>query len=170
MKSTISLPVLAAAAFLSTATLTPVLAAQNNAGQMGQGMMMGQQGMAGMSGMTGMGGMSGMMAGGKGMGMKMGAMGKGRGMMMGSMMQKMQKMRKKMMGRKFFARAKPYSNEDVKRIVGGRLAMHGFSGLKAGAVKDGGANAALVDVVSPKGEFLFRVKFNRKSGMAAIVE
>ncbi len=164
MKSTISLPVLAAAAFLSTATLTPVLAAQNNAGQMGQGMMMGQQGMAGMAGM------SGMMAGGKGMGMKMGAMGKGRGMMMGSMMQKMQKMRKKMMGRKFFARAKPYSNEDVKRIVGGRLAMHGFSGLKAGAVKDGGANAALVDVVSPKGEFLFRVKFNRKSGMAAIVE
>ncbi len=164
MKSTISLPVLAAAAFLSTATLTPVLAAQNNTGQMGQGMMMGQQGMAGMGGMTGM------MAGGKGMGMKMGAMGQGRGMMMGSMMQKMQKMRKKMMGRKFFARAKPYSNEDVKRIVGGRLAMHGFSGLKAGAVKDGGANAALVDIVSPKGEFLFRVKFNRKSGMAAIVE
>jgi hypothetical protein len=154
MKPVISIPVLAASVFLSTATLAPVLAAQNGAGQMGQGMMMGQPGMAG----------------GQGMGVKMGAMGKGQGMMAGSMMGKMMKMSKKMMGRKFFVRAKPYSNEDIKRIVDGRLAMHGFSGLKAGMVKDAGMNMALAEIVSPKGEFLFRVKFNRKSGMAVIVE
>ena len=151
----ISLPALATVALVSTAILTPTMAAQNAPGQMSPGM-------------AGPG--AGMMAGGKGMGMKMGAMGKGQGMMMGAMMKNMMKMRKKMMGRKFFVRARPYSNEDIKRIVGGRLAMHGFSNLRAGAVKDAGANAALADVVSPKGEFLFRVKINRKTGMASIVE
>jgi len=98
----------------------------------------------------------------------MGAMGKGKGMM-GRMMM-MQKMHKKMMSRMFFARDKPYSDDDVKRIVGGRLAKHGFSGLKAGGVKNAGDMAALVDIVSPKGEFLFRVKINRKTGMSTVVE
>ncbi len=150
-----------AAAFLSTATLTPALATQSG---MEHGQNMKSQGQA----MKGAGSGT-MMGGGKAMGMNMGAMGKNMmksPMMKGSMMKSM---RKKMMSRMFFAREKPYSNDDVKRIIGGRLAMHGFSGLRAGAIKDDGDNA-LSDIVSPKGELLFRVKFNRKTGMATIVE
>ena len=147
MKSRTLLPVLTAA-ILSAATLSPAAASQSG---MGHG-----QAMKGA-------GTGAMMSGG------MGNMGKNMmksPMMKGSMMHKM---RKKMMSRMFFAREKPYSNDDVKRIIGGRLAMHGFSGLRAGAIRDDGDNA-LGDIVSPKGELLFRVKFNRKTGMATIVE
>ncbi len=81
------------------------------------------------------------------------------------------KMRKKMMGKKFMVRAKSYTNADIKRIVDGRLARHGFSNLLAGGVQDGTKEiTAVVDVVSPKGEFLFKVRVNRKTGMAAIIE
>ena len=95
-----------------------------------------------------------------------------RGMMGAGMMGMMMKMRKKMMGKMFMVRKKAYSNEDIKRMIDGRLAAHGFSRLKAGPVKDSpnkGQNAALVDVVSAKGEFLFQVMVNRKTGMAAVV-
>ncbi len=110
----------------------------------------------------------------KGMGQGMGH-GMGHGMGKGSMMkmQGMMKMRKKMMGKMFMVRKKPYSNADIKRMVDGRLAKHGFSNLMAGDVADGTEGkpgTAIVNVVSPKGEFLFKVEVNRKNGMAGIVE
>ena len=142
-----------------------------------QGTMMGQGGNMQGGGMN-QGGMKqggnmgpgGMKQGGK---MGPGGMMHGGKMGPGGMMGMMMKMRKKMMGKMFMVRQKAYSNEDIKRMIDGRLAMHGFSRLKAGAVKDGAnknQNAALVDVVSGKGEFLFQVMVNRKSGMAAIVK
>ncbi len=111
---------------------------------------------------------------GQGMGMGMGQ-GMGQGMAKSSMMkmQGMMKMRKKMMGKMFMTRKKPYSNADIKRMVDGRLAKHGFSNLMAGDVANGAEGkpgTAIVNVVSPKGEFLFKVEVNRKNGMAGIVE
>ena len=95
------------------------------------------------------------------------------------MMGMMKKMRKQMMGKNFMVRKKAYSNADIKRMIDGRLATFGFSNLKAGDVADsakkpdakkGGPKTAVVDVLSTKGEFLFKVEVNRKTGMAAIVE
>ncbi len=162
MKSKTLLPAITAAAFISAATLAPASASQSSTDHgHGQGPAQAMKGS----------GSGAMMGAGKpmGMGSNMGAMGKN--MMKSPMMQgpMMKNMRKKMMSRMFFAREKPYSNDDVKRIIGGRLAMHGFSGLRAGTIRDDGDNA-LSDIVSPKGELLFRVKFNRKTGMATIVE
>ncbi|VAV89649.1 hypothetical protein MNBD_ALPHA08-1246 [hydrothermal vent metagenome] len=97
----------------------------------------------------------------------------------GGMMGMMKKMRKQMMGKNFMVRKKAYSNADIKRMIDGRLATFGFSNLKAGDVADsakkpdakkGGPKTAVVDVLSTKGEFLFKVEVNRKTGMAAIVE
>jgi len=110
----------------------------------------------------------------QGRGMQGGKMRAGRhggGMMKN--MRMMKKMQKKMMGKMFMVRKKAYTNADIKRMVDGRLAAHGFSRLIAGDVKDGSsetARSAVVSVVSPKGEFLFKVEVNRKTGMAAIVE
>ena len=136
-------------------------------GMSGMSGMMGQGGMMGMSGMMGQGGMMGM----SGMMGRGGMMGQGGRMHMGGM-GRMMKMRKKMMGKMFMTRKKPYSNADIRRIVDGRLATHGFSKLMAGDVTDGPseANTAVVSVVSPKGELLFKVEVNRKTGMAAIIE
>ncbi|MCF6320995.1 MAG: hypothetical protein L3J32_04420 [Rhizobiaceae bacterium] len=90
--------------------------------------------------------------------------------MMG-MMKQMQKMRKNMMSMNFVVREKPYSNDDIKRLIDGRLAKNGFSRLMAGDVADGKKEgAALVDVVSAKGEFLFKVRVNRKTGKAVIID
>ena len=92
--------------------------------------------------------------------------------MMGNM-HMMKKMRKRMMGKMFMVRKKAYTNTDIKRMVDGRLATHGFSRLIAGDVVDGSnepSRSAIVSVVSPKGEFLFKVEVNRKTGMAAIIE
>ncbi len=139
------------------------------AGKAGKGMSGTPGGMSGMAGQGGkkhQGGQGGM---GGGMGGKMMGQG-GQGGMMG-MMGRMAKMRKMMMGKMFVVRENPYSNADIKRLIDGRLAKNGFSNLLAGDVKDGAKPmAALVDVVSPKGEFLFRVRVNRKNGMAKIVK
>ncbi len=89
------------------------------------------------------------------------------------MMGQMMKMRKKMMGKMFMVRKKPHSNTDIKRMIDGRLAKHGFSKLLAGDVSNGAdtmPKTAIVSVVSPKGELLFKVEVNRKNGMAAIIE
>lgn len=120
-------------------------------------------------GMTGQGGMT--MGQGRMM-MGRGGMMMGQGGMMGGhdMMRRMHKM---MMEGGFAARKKDYSIDDVKRIVDGRLARHGFSRLKVGEVKNGeqqGVKSALVDVVSPNGEFLFRFEVNRTNGSTKIVE
>jgi len=90
--------------------------------------------------------------------------------MMG-MMQQMQKMRKNMMSMNFVVREKPYSNADIKRLIDGRLAKNGFSRLMAGDAADGKKEGVgLVDVVSAKGEFLFKVRVNRKTGKAVIID
>lgn len=155
--------VIAAATILSIAVFSPLSAtahaqqAGTMAGNAQQGMMKKQgHGNAGMMKKSGMGKMGGMNMMG---GMKM----------MGRMM----KMRKKMMGKMFMVRKKAYSNADIKRMIDGRLARHGFSKLLAGDVTNGSEempNTAVVSVVSPKGELLFKVEVNRKNGMAAIVE
>lgn len=131
-------------------------------GNMSQGGNMQQGGMAGQGGKKHKGGKGGMGGGMMGKGGQAGMMG---------MMSRMAKMRKKMMGKMFVVRSKPYSNADIKRMIDGRLAKNGFSNLLAGDVKDGAKEqAALVNVVSPKGEFLFKLRVNRKNGMAKIVE
>ncbi len=112
----------------------------------------------------------------QGHGMGPGAMMKDKGMSgMGqmSMMGRMMKMRKRIMGKMFMVRNKPYSNADTKRMVDGRLAKHGFSKLLAGDVVNGSEKmpkTAVVDIVSPKGEMLFKVEVNRKNGTAMIIE
>jgi len=122
----------------------------------------GKAGMMGQGGKKHQGGMGGKTMGQGPHGGMMGMMGQGG---------KMAKMRKKMMGKMFMVREKAFTNADIKRLIDGRLAKHGFSNLLAGDVKDGAKEqAALVDVVSPKGEFLFKVRVNRKTGMAVIVE
>ncbi len=134
---------------------------------------MGQNGQAEMMKKPGHGGAKGMNQGG----IKQGGMGQG-GMKQGSMgqmkmMKRMMKMRKMMMGKMFMVRKKPYSNNDIKRMIDGRLAKHGFSKLIAGSVADGSnkmPKTAIVNVTSPNGELLFKVEVNRKNGMAAIVE
>lgn len=76
-----------------------------------------------------------------------------------------------MMGRGAgFGREKALSNDEVRRVVDGRLALMGLSRLKAGTAKDAGEKAAQVDVVSEKGDMVFRLKVDRKSGRAAIIE
>jgi len=109
-----------------------------------------------------------MMSPGQGKGMMMGS-GQGKGMMMGRGGM-MHKMHTKMMSHTLFTREKPFTNDDVKRIIGGRLAMNGLSGLRAGNVKDADSQAAMADIVSQKGELLFRLKFNRNTGMASVVQ
>ncbi len=69
-----------------------------------------------------------------------------------------------------FRREKPLSNDDVRRAVDGKLALSGLSRLKAGTVKDDGENAVNVEVVTPKGEMIFRVKIDRATGRTVIVE
>jgi hypothetical protein len=92
----------------------------------------------------------------------------GPGHMMGPPMRRM--MGRGMMGSlSGFSREKPLSNDDVRRIVDGRLAQSGLSRLKAGAVKDDGKSAK-VDIVTPKDELIFRLKVNRATGRAAITE
>jgi len=121
-----------------------MMKSNSQTGMMGQGKMMGQGGMM------------------------------GRGGMMGKMHKNMMRgMHKNMMGQMFAVKKSDYSNNDIKRIVDGRLAQQGFSRLKAGDVKDGSTEkekTAFVDVVSAKGEFLFQVEVNRKTGMAIIVK
>ncbi len=117
---------------------------------------------------------------GMGQGMGQGHGGAGSGSMMKAqkmggmkMMGQMMRMRKKMMGKMFMVRKKPYSNADIKRMIDGRLAKHGFSKLLVGDVKNGAEKmpkTAIVSVVSPKGELLFKVEVNRKNAMAAIIE
>ncbi len=155
--------IIAAATMLSIVVITP-LAATAHAGQ---DQTMGQNGQAGMKNMQGSG-----MSAGMGPGAMMNKHGKGgKGQM--KMMGRMMKMRKMMMGKMFMVRKKPYSNADIKRLIDGRLAKHGFSSLMAGDVVDGSdqmPGSAIVNVVSPKGEMLFKVEVNRKNGMAAIIE
>ena len=107
-------------------------------------------------------------------GMQGGMMGQNRhGKSMMGNMHMMKKMRKRMMGKMFMVRKKAYTNTDIKRMIDGRLAAHGFSRLIAGDVKDGSnepSRSAIVNVVTPKGEFLFKLEVNRKTGMAAIIE
>lgn len=165
MRSSFLLSACVAATFLSISALSPVLAAQSNPGPMTRDMMMKKAPVMNTQG-------SGkMMNPSRGKGMMMGS-GQGKGMMMGrgSMMHKMQKMHTKMMSHMLFVREKPFTNDDAKRIIGGRLAMNGLSGLRAGNVKDAGSQAAIADIVSQKGELLFRLKFNRNTGMASVVQ
>ena len=170
---------IASATVLSIAMAMPLTAtahAQQAAtmGQNGQAEMMKKQGHNGGAGM-GQPGMKqgGMSQGGMGQsGMKQGGMSQG-GMGKMKMMKRMMKMRKMMMGKMFMVRQKPYSNNDIKRMIDGRLAKHGFSKLIAGSVANGSdefPKTAIVNVTSPKGELLFKVEVNRKNGMAAIIE
>lgn len=69
-----------------------------------------------------------------------------------------------------FRREKPLSNDDARRAVDGKLALSGLSRLKVGTIKDEGENAAKVDVVTQKGELIFRLKVDRATGRTAIVE
>jgi hypothetical protein len=69
-----------------------------------------------------------------------------------------------------FRREKPLSNDDARRAVDGKLALSGLSRLKVGTIKDEGGNAAKVDVVTQKGELIFRLKVDRATGRTAIVE
>jgi len=109
--------------------------------------------------------------GGKKGGMMGGMMGK-KGHQ-GGMMRQMQKMHKNMMAKHFVARQKAFSQNDIKRIIDGRLASNGFSRLKVGEVKEDGKdndNFTVVDVVSGSGEYLFRLRVNRQNGKAMIVD
>jgi hypothetical protein len=91
--------------------------------------------------------------------------------MMGGMMGQGGMMGHGMMGFKSgFRREKPLSNDDARRAVDGKLALSGLSRLKVGTIKDEGENAAKVDVVTQKGELIFRLKVDRATGRTAIVE
>jgi hypothetical protein len=69
-----------------------------------------------------------------------------------------------------FRREKPLSNDDARRAVDGKLALSGLSRLKVGTIKDEGEDAVKVDVVTQKGELIFRLKVDRATGRTAIVE
>lgn len=94
--------------------------------------------------------------------------------MMGMMMEHMMDrgmMRGGMMGPGAgFHRDKPLSNADITRVIDGRLALAGLSRLKAGTVKDAGEDAAEVEVVTQKGELVAKLKVDRKTGRAAVVD
>ena len=161
---------IAAVTVLSIAVIAPLSAtahaqqsgATGQTGGMNQSEMMKKPG-AGMGAGMGKGGMAKSGMGPAGMMNKHGNGG----------MARMMKMRKKMMGKMFMVRKKAYSNADIKRMIDGRLAKHGFSKLIAGDVVNGSdemPKTAIVSVVSPKGELLFKVEVNRKNGMAAIIE
>jgi hypothetical protein len=107
--------------------------------------------------------------------MTQGMMGEMMGQMMGQMMSHMMgeggMMGYGMMGSaSSFQRDKPLTNDDVRRAVDGRLVLSGLSRLKVGAVKDEGEDAAKVDVVTQKNELVFRLKVDRATGRAAVVE
>jgi hypothetical protein len=90
--------------------------------------------------------------------------------MMGGMMSHMMGQGGMMGFKSGFRREKPLSNDDARRAVDGKLALSGLSRLKVGTIKDEGGNAAKVDVVTQKGELIFRLKVDRATGRTAIVE
>ncbi|MDH3580628.1 MAG: hypothetical protein OEM91_08385 [Hyphomicrobiales bacterium] len=108
---------------------------------------------------------SGMMGQKKGQGRMMGQGQMGQGGMMGRMMQ--HDMKGHAAG---FKREKALSTDEVRRVIDGRLAVSGLSRLKAGTAKDVGETATEVDVVTEKGDMVFRLKVDRKTGRAVIIE
>jgi hypothetical protein len=142
---------IAAALLVSAIGISPALAQMPKAGSAGQMM----QDNATQMTQDMMGGMFGQM-----MGQMMSHM-MGEGGMMGYGM---------MGSASGFQRDKSLTNDDVRRAVDGRLALSGLSRLKVGAVKDEGEDAAKVDVVTQKNELVFRLKVDRATGRAAVVE
>lgn len=69
-----------------------------------------------------------------------------------------------------FRREKPLSNDEISRVIDGRLVMLGLARLKVGSVKDSGEDAAQVDVVTQKGELVARLKVDRETGRASVIE
>lgn len=151
------IPALAAVAMASTVAMAAAGMAQAHMSQ-GQG-----QGQMEKSDKSHPG--RGMMDQGKGRGpMKQGQMGQGH--MMGHMMGQGH-----MMGFKSgFRREKPLSNDEARRVVDGRLALGGLSRLKAGSAKDADKDAVEIDVVTEKGDLVYRLKVNRTTGRAVIIE
>ena len=93
----------------------------------------------------------------------------GGGGMMG-MMGRMANMRKMMMARDGLVRQHELSLEDIRRVVDGRLSLLGLSALKAANVKPADPSAATADVVTRRGETVFKARVNRKTGAISIVQ
>ena len=99
--------------------------------------------------------------------------GAGQGRMMGHRARQGQHKRGRMdrgHARGVFKREKAFSLDDVRRIVDGRLAWYGLSRLKSGELKEVGGNDVHVDVVTPKGEMVFRLRVNRRTGHTALID
>ncbi|HSR54723.1 MAG TPA: hypothetical protein VLN73_00675, partial [Alphaproteobacteria bacterium] len=62
------------------------------------------------------------------------------------------------------------SADDVKRIVDGRLAWRGLKHLKVGTVKVVDDDTASADIVTKEGSLAVRLRVDRNTGHAAIVE
>lgn len=91
--------------------------------------------------------------------------------MMGHMMGQRGMMHQGMVGSGFgFRREKPLSDKDIQKIIDGKLALSGFSRLKAGATENDGDDAAKVNIVSAKSELIFRLKVNRMTGFMTVVK
>ena len=106
---------------------------------------------------------SGMM--GSGM-MGPGMMGPG---MMGSNMMPM--MPGAMFGNRMIAsRARPFTGQEVRRIVDGRLAVHGLSRLKVGTVEAADDTTFTVDIVTLDDSLAVRLTVEKQSGRVMSVE
>ena len=89
--------------------------------------------------------------------------------MMGSNMMPM--MPGAMFGNRMIAsRARPFTGQEVRRIVDGRLAVHGLSRLKVGTVEAADDTTFTVDIVTLDDSLAVRLTVEKQSGRVMSVE
>ena len=76
-----------------------------------------------------------------------------------------------MFGNRMIAsRARPFTGQEVRRIVDGRLAVHGLSRLKVGTVEAADDTTFTVDIVTLDDSLAVRLTVEKQSGRVMSVE
>lgn len=67
-------------------------------------------------------------------------------------------------------RDRPFSSDEIKRIIDGKLALRGFTRLKVGGVEENDENTFVVDILTLDDSLAAKLTINRQSGHISGVE
>jgi hypothetical protein len=76
----------------------------------------------------------------------------------------------RMMGHGFWRGDKPFSADELRRVIDGKLAMRGFTRLKVGKVQKAGEDSFTADIVTKDNSLAARLTLDARTGRVIGVE